>query len=143
MESTRPLPPNQLFPTTSEPLLMEIPLPSPSTLPALPPHLPQDNDLLKELTVPAVKQIGKNRSSKQMSGTNWFLTFPRNDTPKELVKERLLSAQRIQIKGFMIAQEHHQDGGLHLHIGLWLHKRVAVPPNYFDFVAGKHGNYLR
>jgi len=122
---------------------MEIPLPSPSTLPALPSHLPQDKDLLKELTVPKLMNKGATLKAKQMTGTNWFLTFPRNDTPKELVKERLLSAQRIQIKGFLIAQEQHQDGGLHLHIGLWLHKRVTVPPSYFDFVAGKHGNYLR
>lgn len=122
---------------------MEIPLPSPSTLPALPSHLPQDKDLLKELTVPKLMNKGATLKAKQMTGTNWFLTFPRNDTPKELVKERLLSAQRIQIKGFLIAQEQHQDGGLHLHIGLWLHKKATVPPNYFDFVAGKHGNYLR
>lgn len=143
MESTVPSPPLQLqlFPPTSASTSQETQLPIQSTLPALPPHLPQE--LLKELTVPKVMNKGKALKAKQMTGTNWFLTFPQTNCPKELAKERLLTAQRIQIKGFMIAQEQHQDGNHHLHIGLWLHKKATVPPNYFDFVVGKHGNYLR
>ena len=93
--------------------------------------------------MPALVKKTTRHKESVMSGTNWFLTFPQTNCPKELAKERLITAQRIQIKGFLIAQEQHQDGNHHLHIALWLHKRVAVPPNYFDFVAGKHGNYLR
>ncbi|AUM61630.1 Rep [uncultured virus] len=92
---------------------------------------------------PPVLQKSKRDKQGRMSGTNWFLTFPRTECSRERALSQLQSAERISIKGCLIAQEQHQDGGHHLHIALWLNKRVSVPPSYFDFIVGKHGNYMR
>jgi len=97
---------------------------------------------LKEVTVPKVL-VSKKQRQGTITGTNWFLTFPRCEVSKETALKNLQDATRIQIKGCLIAQERHEDGGHHLHVGLWLHKAVRVPPSYFDFIVGKHGNYLR
>jgi len=73
----------------------------------------------------------------------WFLTFPRCDVDKSVVLERLLAMDKIAIQGVMISQEHHEDGGKHLHIGLWLKKSVRLTTTYFDTLVDKHGNYAR
>lgn len=96
----------------------------------------------KEVTAPKVL-VSKKQRQGTITGTNWFLTFPCTECSRETALENLKAATRIQIKGCLIAQERHANGGYHLHVGLWLHKAVRVPPSYFDFIAGKHGNYLR
>lgn len=107
-------------------------------------HLKQPQDkMVSELVVPQLMQTGRHRKSVQMKGMNWFLTYPQCEVSKEEALKNLLSAKSIEVKALMIAQEKHQDGNHHLHVALWLMKRVSVPPNYFDFVVGKHGNYLR
>ncbi len=42
----------------------------------------------------------------------------------------------------MVSQEHHKDNTLHLHVAVWLNKKLNFSSEkYWDFVGGKHGNY--
>ena len=74
---------------------------------------------------------------------NWFLTFPRCDTAKEVVLENLKKCDKVKILGVVIAQETHEDKGLHLHVALWLQKLACLPCDYWDRLTGKHGNYSK
>lgn len=75
----------------------------------------------------------------------WFLTFPHSGTTtKEEALARLQIVLKGSLDGCLIAQELHADGTPHLHIGLWLKKAVKTTNSrFFDFVCGKHGNYLK
>lgn len=78
----------------------------------------------------------------QYSRKNWFLTFPLCNTTKEEAMERILASTLFKARAVVIAQEHHQDGQAHLHIGLFLADKMRTrDPHLFDFIAGKHGNY--
>ncbi len=47
------------------------------------------------------------------------------------------------LKWAMVSQEHHKDGTLHLHVAVWMNKRLNFSSEkYWDFVGGKHGNYM-
>lgn len=87
----------------------------------------------------------KKGSKFHLNSKNIYLTFPRNETPKELVAERLAkwaADRNTKITGLIIAQEHHEDGGLHLHSLLVLDRPFqTTKADCFDFAAGKHGNY--
>ena len=82
---------------------------------------------------------------KRLQATRWFLTYPQTTTTKEEASDRLrqhVGLNHLGIKGFLIAQEKHKDNNSHLHIALWLNKKLSTRDrNYFDFVCKKHGNY--
>lgn len=70
------------------------------------------------------------------------LTFPRCDVGRDVVQQRLEAEFPGQLAGYAIAQEHHEDGGLHLHVALrFKEKKNFKDPNCFDFLTGQHGNY--
>lgn len=78
----------------------------------------------------------------QLSAANWFLTYPRNPTSKEVALDRLKNRFASTLLGVLIAQEQHQDGEKHLHILVRFSKALKTRDrNIFDFVCGKHGNY--
>lgn len=88
---------------------------------------------------------------KRANAKNWALTYPRCATSKQQALDNILShftgetKQRPKPVFVRIGQERHEDGGFHLHIGLWLESAVSFRPSTlataFDFVCGKHGNY--
>lgn len=80
-------------------------------------------------------------STFRMQGKKFFLTFPQNVTAKEdalaNIKEHLPEYEWV-----MIAQETHQDGEKHLHVGIEFKDKIHTRNSgYFDCVAGKHGDY--
>ena len=77
--------------------------------------------------------------NKRLQATRWFLTFPQTNVTKEEALRRLkehAQLNQLGIKGLMIAQEKHKDNHLHLHIALWLNKKLnTTNRKYFDFVC--------
>jgi len=89
-----------------------------------------------------LKKPKPQKKTKQFQGQRWFLTYPQNNTPKEIAMERLKERFKDNLKGVLIAQESHKDGNPHLHVMILLNKKLAfVNPSYFDFVCSKHGDY--
>ena len=100
-----------------------------------PPARPSDelkNSELAEFTKPVPP-------NKRLQATRWFLTFPQTEVTKEQASERLRNHPQLNqlgIKGYLIAQEKHKDNNHHLHIALWLNKKLSTRNrNYFDFVC--------
>ena len=97
-------------------------------------------------TLPAAPgQTTKPKSTRRnlfrLQAKNFILTFPQCSVSKEDALERLTSSN-LPLQGVIVCQEKHADEELHLHIGIFLTERFRTrDPNYFDFVAGKHGNY--
>jgi len=70
-----------------------------------------------------------------------FITFPQTDTLKEDAAEKLKSNSKTNDCSFIIAQERHQDGNIHLHVYIEKSSNFNFKdPKYFDFITGKHGN---
>lgn len=77
----------------------------------------------------------------QLQGKNFFLTFPQNNTEKETALANI-KAHLPCYSWVMIAQENHQDGEKHLHVGISFTEKVRTrKTDYFDCIANKHGNY--
>jgi hypothetical protein len=77
----------------------------------------------------------------QMQGKKFFLTFPQNTTTKDEALENIRNLLP-SYSWVMISQEHHKDGETHLHIGIEFKEKLRTrKADYFDCIAGKHGNY--
>lgn len=75
---------------------------------------------------------------------NLFLTYPQCTADPTVVLERikLWSMQKVSVVWAIVAQEHHQDGSLHLHCCVHLKKkRHFRKAACLDFLTQKHGNY--
>lgn len=76
----------------------------------------------------------------RMQSKNYSLTFPKCDTSKADAAARI--AGKWPEGDYVIAQEKHEDGSLHLHIYLKFPRTQSVSdPRYFDFIGGQHGDY--
>lgn len=53
-------------------------------------------------------QFSKKPKSLRLQATRFFLTFPKNDTSKEVAMERVKEMFKENLKGALIAQEKHQ-----------------------------------
>ena len=53
-------------------------------------------------------KVPKPSKKKQLKATRWFLTFPKNDTTKEVAMERVKEMFKDNLKGALICQEKHQ-----------------------------------
>lgn len=91
-------------------------------------------------------------STFRMQGVNFFLTFPKCRTPKEEVKENILSIFKGEVEWLVVAEEKHQDGDPHLHILIrFLQKKIfngKLGMKKLDSIVkstiqpeGQHGNY--
>lgn len=101
------------------------------------------------------KAIAPVKAKKfNMSSMTYFLTFPRYEG--NLTKEEMMEKVKTFIKNKMqrepqeiivalenhAAQEGEEEMGLHFHIAFKLNKKRNVTnANFFDELAGKHGNY--
>ncbi len=74
-------------------------------------------------------------------GTKFFLTFPKCEVSPNLALTRVIF-KHTDLKWIVCSQEKHLDGSNHLHLCIWLKKKISYrDPNYWDFIAKKHGNY--
>lgn len=103
--------------------------------------------LLRKSSQNSAREIRNSSTSTQknnfrMQAKNWFLTFPQCNLPKSEAMRNLLQNADLSVTGAAVAQERHADGERHLHILLCLENKVRTrDPTFWDFVAGKHGNY--
>lgn len=84
-----------------------------------------------------------SKTSKfNLQGKRFFLTFPQCPVAPELAQERLKEKYGDSLKWYLLAQELHQDGEKHLHIGLEMKETFRTKrSDVFDFIGEKHGNY--
>lgn len=81
------------------------------------------------------------RSEKfRLNKKNLALTWPQCDTDKKVVEENIKKFFDGNLKGYIIAQEHHKDGNLHIHAAVHCIQKVDIKnPNALDILTGKHG----
>lgn len=128
------------IPTTTTPISKQpttIPTSHPSTV-----QSPNSSRKRKESTSRPRKQT-KKKTEEPKKGFRFqakyaFLTYPRCDLPREDIMKDL---QRIQdLEWALVAQEHHEDEGLHLHAVLKFKKQPNIrSERYFD-VRNYHPN---
>ena len=53
-------------------------------------------------------EFTKKSKQLRLQATEFFLTFPKNDTPKEVAMERVKEMFKDNLKGALICQEKHQ-----------------------------------
>lgn len=83
------------------------------------------------------------KSKFRLNAKRVGVTFPQCDVDKETVQSRLIKEFGDALEFYIIAQEHHKDGHLHLHCLLGFHQKVNwFDCNRLDFLVGKHGNLL-
>lgn len=84
----------------------------------------------------------------RLRGKKLYLTYPQLNPNIEFLREEALKQLKDKINGvleYVISQEKHQDGGIHLHCFLGLGARIDISdPHYLDLVFNHipyHGNY--
>lgn len=75
---------------------------------------------------------------KRIYAKGWFCTWPKCPIGKNAAMEEL--KEKYVLSEYVICEEEHKDGELHLHAFLKLNKRVYFKPNMFD-IQGYHGEY--
>lgn len=71
-----------------------------------------------------------------------FLTYPKNDLPKDEVESNIRNFFTDNLEGYSIGQELHEDGTPHFHVVVLLKDRCDIKgANKLDVIGGKHGNY--
>lgn len=78
----------------------------------------------------------------KLAGKGLFLTWPQCATSREEILSRAQNLFGDNIKTYIIAQEKHQDGNLHIHAWFGLKSKVNYrKSDRIDLIGGKHGNY--
>jgi len=79
----------------------------------------------------------------RLNAQNLFLTYPQCPIPRQQALAQLQALHQLQWA--IVAQEHHQDGNLHLHVACRLSKKPNIKrPDHFDLMQDNvryHGNY--
>ena len=76
----------------------------------------------------------------RLAGKRLFITYPRCMVSPATALQAFLAWKPCERA--LVAQEQHEDGGLHLHVLIWLKRRIDLrTPRSLDRVIGKHGNY--
>ncbi len=102
-------------------------------------HLP----LVEDVSEPPAKESRtlNSRAKKQIQGKKFFLTFPQCKTSPKRALKRLMT-KYPDLKWAVVAREDHMDGTPHLHLAIYLTKKLRTRnPKHWDFIAKKHGNY--
>lgn len=77
----------------------------------------------------------------RLQAKNLFLTYPKCSEDKEKLLNFLIDHTSLSCRFVMIAQEHHEDGQLHLHAYVQLNDKCNIKSaKSLDF-AGCHGDY--
>lgn len=84
----------------------------------------------------------------RLRGKKLFLTYPQLDKNVEFIKEEALNQLKTKLKSineYLIGEEKHQDGGVHLHCYFDLNIKEDISDvNHFDLIFNGiqyHGNY--
>lgn len=80
-------------------------------------------------------------SQFRLQAKNISLTYPQsNDLTKEIIRDFLQTTLGSNLSEWIIAEEKHQDGNLHFHVGLRTHDKLHIrDAAYFD-CNGRHPN---
>lgn len=78
------------------------------------------------------------KGPKRIRAKGWFLTWPKCPIGKEMMLEELKA--KFDVVEYVICEEEHKNGDLHLHAFLKLAKKIELKPRLFD-IQGYHGNY--
>jgi len=93
-------------------------------------------------TTPTSHAPAARRSRFRLAAHRVFLTYPKNDTPKEVVLQRAVNFWKEELEWAVVAVESHKDGTPHLHAILsFVAKKNFRSASFADFLAGKHGDY--
>lgn len=88
-----------------------------------------------------------SRPGKPLDCIKFFLTYPRCDVLPENALKKILCRDSFSqsVKQCVVSTEDHKDGTPHLHIFLVFHQRLRdiTTSDFFDFITGQHGNYLK
>jgi len=86
-------------------------------------------------------QPEKTKKTVRFQAKKWFLTYPQCTTTKETALSNA-EAMFPDLVWIICAEEKHQDGTPHLHVGLEFSRRYnSRNANCFDPISGQHGNY--
>jgi len=86
----------------------------------------------------------QNKAKFRLNCKRVFITFPQCEMDKEQVLARIKESLKTRHCSVIVAKEKHKDGHSHLHIYLETPGNFNVrSPSYFDFIAGKRGNYQK
>ena len=99
-----------------------------------------------EVTVQSTKAEEPAKKGKfRLQSRKIFLTYPQveKEESKEELIEKIVKREKIKgLKHVVGAKEEHKEGVLHYHFVLSYEKKQDIrDPNYYDYVAGKHGEY--
>lgn len=73
-------------------------------------------------------------SNFRINAKNFFLTYAQCNASKEALRDFLNGLEGDRIEWLVIAQEKHQDGGLHLHVQIqYTRQRNIRRADHFDF----------
>lgn len=75
---------------------------------------------------------------QRIRAKGWFLTWPKCPIGKQMMLEELQA--KFDVDEYVICEEEHKDGDLHLHAFLKVKKKIEWKPRLFD-VQGYHGEY--
>lgn len=87
--------------------------------------------------------------SKKLQIKKFALTYPRCERDPVAVLKAITSNQKVVRAGInfcVVAQEKHEDGGLHIHVCLLTNTPLRYTDKngiFWDFAGGVHGNYQR
>ncbi len=105
-----------------------------------PPEAIVINDEISHRNYPDPVVPPKSKSFRTF-GTKFFLTFPKCDLEPTVAIATVLT-KYPDLKWIVCAQEKHMDLTNHLHLCIWLKKKISYrSPTHWDFIAKKHGNY--
>lgn len=100
-----------------------------------------ENRLPQKTLSRQTKEKGR-KNSYRAEGVNWLLTFPQCSLSKQKALDNITSKEDLTVKAVIVGQEQHADGNPHLHIIVCLEEKLRTRnPNYWNFVALKHGDY--
>jgi hypothetical protein len=82
----------------------------------------------------------KKKRERPAEVKGWFCTWPRCDLELQTALDKLLLKTKDNIEEYLIAREHHEDGGIHLHAFLKLKRKRYFKEDMFD-IDSFHGHY--
>lgn len=102
----------------------------------------------KEPEKMCVSDESVSNKKKDNKAKGWFLTYPQCPaSPRsclEDLQDKLMEKKGLKIVEYVICQEKHKNGDLHLHAFIKLDKRIRFSSTLFDFIFDKkdyHGHY--
>lgn len=83
----------------------------------------------------------KKKKSARLLANSYFLTWPRNNTDKNVIMRNILDKWQNKISWAVVCHEYHNDGGNHLHAIIHFIIKKDTTHSKLDKITGKHGNY--